>query len=281
MAHLLYRICKYTFITLTPFWILLASLAFHLPQADVHKEHFRDRNVYENLYTEISAIDSVGSFSFKKLLQLSIWQDVLTPQKTQEITEINIDNSTKWLRGETDIWEWYFPSKEVVGNLENKLDSTVLGLKNTIDIPTCGESVAQKIKIQGFSDSTDCLPSSVLSGETKIDDFVESSDQADFINRIQNQPSLKSTTLTTAVQDSQALSDTAYSWILTARNTFIQVQKNAILGWGLVFVLLLSSILLSILAHKKALVHVFSTRMELSHFVWNSRFCIGDCHYSG
>ena len=266
MVRVLYRLGRYILYSFLPLWILVSSLAFHIPNAQFQKQYFENRNIYENFTTEVNNIEDVGEFSFEKLVQFSLLQNLISPSFTRDVVEQNIDITTEWLRGESDVWTLYIPSQKVSDTLQEEIDTSIPALANIENIPVCDQGTTDKIRSEGFTEETACLPQSLIDGTESINQVVGSQDiENNFLKTIQPDTSLNTNTDRVLAQTS-SLSDQFSDIIIRLRDLFVFFQRSLIAGWVFSISLIVAVFCLGVLAGKswKKMLRELSFRIGLS-----------------
>jgi hypothetical protein len=180
----LQRLISRLLIWVAPVLLILISIFINLPNNQLHKETLAKSDFYNKLssqlqQSEVKAQD--GQVSFGSVLYASVLRDVASPGWLQNLFEQNIDNTTKWLKGENDELVLYLPSKDIELAASKQLDNKVkeLSENSAIDIETCTQGQIDTIEREGFAlNSQVCLPESVKNGEQTLTEFLDINEQA-------------------------------------------------------------------------------------------------------
>ncbi len=172
LQRLLHNLCIWTISVA----VVLYSFIFVLPNSALHKKQLVDNNVYELFVQSLKPTSSgtgVVQNGFSYILSNTLQSELLTPTWVRGVVETNIEFTSRWLLGETNNWEFYFPLKDVENAIEKGLDTqTQEFVKVNSEVKTCTLNQAETIQNNGFDLSKEfCLPSEIKNGSITISEY--------------------------------------------------------------------------------------------------------------
>jgi hypothetical protein len=172
LQRLLHNLCIWTISVA----VVLYSFIFVLPNGALHKKQLVDNNVYDSFVQSLKPTTSgsgVIQNGFSYILSNTLQAELLTPTWIRGVVETNIDLSSRWLLGEVDTWEFYFPIKDVELAIAKQLDTQTQDfVKANNQVKTCTLNQAETIQNNGFDFSKEfCLPIEIKNGSISITEY--------------------------------------------------------------------------------------------------------------
>jgi hypothetical protein len=242
------RLFFHLFVWFASLSIVVTSIVFVLPNAELHKKRLNDNNFYEKINAQIkpeTGSDKVilqNSFSY--ILSNSIIKEIVTPTWLRGVIEKNIDITSSWLSGK-DNWELYVPTKDVEQAIQKSINRETESFvtANKKEIKVCTQSQSDTIKSEGFDLNKEfCIPSEVRNNQKTLTEFVSNSNtlslsSAGILNNLVKDSNLSTTSEIQNIDEIAAKSSKVKQNILSTINSFRDASltlRNNILGLFLI-----------------------------------------------
>jgi hypothetical protein len=180
LMSLLYKLAHNLFLWVVPILIVFYSISFVLPNGEMQKKTLRDADYYNKLSSQLQADtqnpDNLNvQQSVQGLITSSVVGGLVTPQWLQNLTERNIDLTSRWFGGQEQDWALFLPTEEINKTVSEKLDEKTTNFVNLrrSEVRVCSEAETEQIKKSGFDLAAEsCLPKEVVDGQSSLTDFL-------------------------------------------------------------------------------------------------------------
>lgn len=267
---ILYNILRNFLVYFVPIVIIIFSISLNLPNANLHKQTFKNTDFYNKLSREIKKLkenEKINTNDPKTLAQNSAFSlfsssisELTTPNWLENVIAKNIDLTSNWLLEKQDEWTFYFPSGQIQTSLNQNLDKQTKELVNTnkSDIPECTNENLEKLKTGNFDLAKNfCLPKEVKNGTNNLSDFLPKVD----INSLTNGLDLSANIDNFKAQNLGIASSKSYEFFVGMRQYLTKIRTGSpyVLA-GFAVILLIITILSKAIGH--------SIRKDLISNLW-------------
>jgi hypothetical protein len=251
----LQRFLMNLFIITTSSIVILYSIAFVLPDSNLHTQRLVKSNFYNNIVESLSSKPNITEKNsinqgVSYIITNSLLQETITPSWLKGVVETNIITTSRWLVGETDSWEFYLPVRDIEEALKKNIDeqTTQFISSNKSSVPTCTLNQAETIRTNGFDLSEPfCIPVEVRDGARSLTDYLGGNSitsSIGFLDRVVRGLNLNSVS---DIQKIDEFTDNArkeekstINSIKALRNGFVYLRQNVFFA-GLLIVILLTA----------------------------------------
>ena len=252
-------------VSILPLFIVAFSIAFVLPNGDVHKDSLKTENFYVKLNDELkknyaNAPDSNNVLGY--LIIGPVVDKLVTPDWLKDVTETNIDYVTRWLKGDSNVLNFYLPTSDIekvvregVNNQTEKLVKS-----DSTNLKVCSEEDLAKLKAEGYDSSQPfCIPKEVKEGTKKLSDVLGISQQSGFNSLdslIKNNPVSSLSNQVNAQSIISGANQTTLSRLNWVRDQLIYFRSRVVIIFVFFLVLIAIDIALVAMANRKIITYL-------------------------
>jgi hypothetical protein len=274
------RLFFHIFVWFASLSIVVSSIVFVLPNAELHKKRLNDNSFYDRinnqLKPEIGVDKTILQNSFSYILSNAIIKEIVNPIWLRGVVERNIDITSNWLNGK-DNWELYVPIRDVEGAIQKSIntETDAFVAANKKELKVCTQNQSDTIKTEGFDLSKEfCIPSEVRNNQKTLTEFVSNSSaitsSAGILNTLIKDSSLSTTSEIQNVNELSELSSKSkqkiFSGIAYTRDLSLSLRNNIVGVFLIIIGLMITNILFLQLTRRNPLYFVFRSSFAIAFY---------------